>query len=119
MKKKYDKEYEKKERLESKATKITQSLSGMPSGCGVSDKTAIATEIADCDTILSSIEQQEIAEYNRLTRYISGIDDVIVRDMIKYRFIELLSWDEVAIKIGGNNTKDTVKTAVYRYLKKH
>lgn len=101
------------------ATKITQSLSGMPTGSNTSDKTALATEIADCETILASVVQQEVAEYNRLTRYIASVDDVIVRDMIKYRFLDLLDWDEVAVKIGGNHTDDTVKHMVYRYLKKH
>lgn len=119
MNEKYNKESEKKRKFEDKATKITQSLSGMPSGGGTSDKTAIATEIADCDRILLGIEQQEIAEYNRLTRYIASIDDVIVRDMIKYRYVDLLEWNEVADKIGGNHTDDTVKHTVYRYLKKH
>lgn len=119
MHRKYARENERLEQLKMEATKITQNLSGMPGGGSKSDKTAIAAEIADCDTILASIKQQEIAEYNRLVRYIASIDDCYIRQIIEKRFVELKSWPTVAREMGGNNTRDSVRMAVNRFLRKN
>lgn len=112
-------EKEKLEKLETVATKTTQSMSGMPFNGGISDKTAIAAEIADCKSIIESMEQQAVAEYNRIIRYIASVDDTFIRQIIKYKFIELMSWNKVADKIGGYNTEDSVRKALTRYLNKN
>lgn len=112
-------EKEKLEKLETVATKITQSMSGMPFNGGISDKTATAAEIADCKSIIESMEQQAVAEYNRIIRYIASVDDTFIRQIIKYKFIELMSWNKVADKIGGYNTEDSVRKALTRYLNKN
>ncbi len=39
-------------------------------------------------------------------------------EIIRYRFIDKLSWDAVAYKMGENNTEDGMRMAVLRYLKK-
>ena len=101
------------------ATKTTQSISGMPVDGEISDKTAKAAEIADCKAIIESMEQQSVAEYNRIIRYIASVDDTFIRQIIKYRFIELMSWNDVADKMGGYNTEDSVRKALSRYLRKN
>lgn len=50
--------------------------------------------------------------------YISTVDDSIVRLIITYRVIDDLSWSEVANKIGGSNTEDSVRKIYERYLTK-
>ncbi len=112
-------EKSKLEKLEEVATKITQVISPVPGGGGISDKTATAAAIADCELIIESKKQQARAEYNRLVRYIASIDDSFIRSIIKYRFIDLMSWIQIANKMGGNNTADSVRMALKRFLRKN
>lgn len=50
--------------------------------------------------------------------YISTVDDSIVRLIITYRVLDNMSWCEVASKVGGNNTEDSVRKMYERYVKK-
>lgn len=104
--------------LEAKATNISAKVTGMPGGAGISDKTAIAAEIADSRAIVQAKAEQCIHEYNRLCRYIAGIDDSFMRQIISLRFINGLTWNQVAQHIGGGNTEEGVKKACYRYIRK-
>lgn len=104
--------------LEAKATNISAKVTGMPGGAGISDKTAIAAEIADCRAIVQAKVEQSIHEYSRLCRYIAGIDDSFMRQIISLRFINGLTWNQVAQRIGGGNTEEGVKKACYRYIRK-
>lgn len=44
--------------------------------------------------------------------------DEHVRRILRMRYIQGLSWNEVAAKIGGGNTEDSVRKAAGRYLAK-
>lgn len=105
--------------IECYAEGITQSFSGMPHGGSTSDKVgAGAVRIAD---LKSKIENRQIAcwqEYCKLNDYISNIDDSFIRQIMSYRFINGLSWQQVADCIGGGNTADSVKKVCYRHLEK-
>lgn len=103
--------------LEAKATNLSVNVSGMPSGAGISDKTAIAAEIADCKAIVQAKAEQCIHEYNRLCRYIAGVDDSLMRQILQYRYISGFNWTQVAMHIGGNNTADSVRMAHNRFLR--
>lgn len=104
--------------LETKATNISAKVSGMPGVSGISDKTAIAAEIADCKAIVQAKAEQCIHEYNRLCRYIAGVDDSFMRQILQYRYIAGLSWTQVAMRIGGGNTPDGVRMAHDRFLRR-
>ena len=104
--------------LEDAATNTAAKISGLPGCGGLSDKTALAAEIADLKAIIEAQQVQAIAEEARLTRYIDGVADSFMRQILKMRHIELYSWQEIASKIGGNNTEDGVRKAHDRFLKK-
>lgn len=53
-----------------------------------------------------------------IENYISTVDDSIVRLIITYRVLDNMSWCEVASKVGGNNTEDSVRKMYERYVKK-
>lgn len=106
------------EELRAAATDTAVKITGLPHVSGISNKTALAAEIADIASIIEAKQQMCIAEYNRLCRYVAGIDDSLMRQIISLRFINGLTWRQVAQHIGGGNTEDTVKRACYRYLKK-
>ncbi|MFU0784286.1 RNA polymerase subunit sigma-24 [Clostridium sp.] len=49
--------------------------------------------------------------------YISNIDDSLVRQIISLRYVNGLTWAQVAASIGGNNTADSVRKVAERFLK--
>lgn len=53
----------------------------------------------------------------RIEKFFSEIPTEHLRKIFKLKFMDELSWSQVARKIGGNNTKDSVKKICYRYLK--
>lgn len=91
---------------------------GMPHAPGYSDSLSrMVAEIVDTKAILAAKQLQCIHERNRLERYISSIPDSLTRQIFALRFINGLSWYQVAMHIGGN-TEDSVKKVCYRYLNK-
>lgn len=104
--------------LKDAATKITQSMSGMPGSGKKSDKTAIGAEIADLEKIISSKNQMCVAHYNRIMRYVAEIDDSFMRQIIMYRHIDMLKWRDIAQKIGGGNTEDGIRMAYKRFIER-
>ena len=104
--------------LEVLAVSISPNLTGMPRSPGVSDKVGrYAAEIADLKGIIEAKHQQCLYERSRLERYIAGIDDSLLRQVLTYRFVNGLPWEQVAACVGGSNTAGSVKMMCYRYLK--
>lgn len=58
------------------------------------------------------------AEKLEICAYINQIDDSLIRMIIKHRYIDRLSWQAVAFRVGGDNTADSVRKIAYRYIKK-
>ena len=102
--------------LKEAATNTVVKISGLPSiGC-MSDKTAIAAEIADSQAIIEAKLQLAIVEYRRINQYIAAIEDSYIRQIIALRFVDGLTWFQVAQHIGGGNTSDSVRMALNRFL---
>lgn len=49
-------------------------------------------------------------------QYINSVDDSRMRRMLTFRYIDGLSWQQVAKRIGGGNTANGMRMAVERYL---
>ena len=60
-------------------------------------------------------EREKIVDY---IFYTVAPNDALVAGMMYQRFIKLKSWHRVAMAIGGNNTADSCRMAVFRYCKK-
>lgn len=104
--------------LEARAVSCSPNLTGMPRSPGVSDKVGrYAADIVDLKGIIEAKLQQCIYERNRLERYISEIDDSLLRQIFTHRFVNGLPWEQVAACVEGCNTPASVKMACYRYLK--
>lgn len=65
---------------------------------------------------LTSLESELIEIINQIEEFIASVDDSRMRRIINLRFIENLSWNKVADKIGGGNTEDSIKKAFYRFM---
>lgn len=97
----------------------TPNLTGMPhSPNNNSSKVErMAAEIVDLQAIIAARQIQCIHERARLERWISAIPDSLTRQVFTLRFVDGLSWDQVAYHTGGGNSVDGVKKRCYRYIR--
>lgn len=103
--------------LEAAASSTGAPLTGMPGGGGVSDRVgAYAAEIADLQGIIDANIRRCWHELRRLSRYISTVEDSLMRQILTLRYVEGLTWNQVAQRIGGGNTEDSVRKAHNRFL---
>ena len=95
-------------------------LTGMPHAPNRTDSKVerLAAEIVDLKAIIAARQIQCIHERARLERWISAIPDSLTRQVFYYRFVDGMSWSQVAQSIDGGNTEGSVKMICYRYLKK-
>jgi hypothetical protein len=49
--------------------------------------------------------------------FIEGIDDSLIRQAILLKYVNGLSWEEVAACVGGGNTAEGLRKRVQRFLK--
>jgi len=108
------------EKLNTELTHITQMLSDMPKGSPKRDR---IDEIIDELTRRGKLLHEKIAkaekERNKILQYINDIDDSLIRLIIQYRYLNLLTWPKVAYFVGGNNTPDSVRMLSDRYILSH
>ena len=68
-------------------------------------------------------KQQKKAELEQLKydieQFIDKIPDSQMRRIIRYKYIMGYSWAEVAKRIGGNNTRESVRKMSRRFLEKN
>lgn len=74
-------------------------------------------EIVDLEDVIQAKIEQRIYERSRLERYISDIPDSLTRQIFTLRFIEGLTWEQVAARTGGNNTAKNCSIICYRYIR--
>ena len=87
--------------LECAATSCTAQITGMPHASGISDKVGkYGVEIADLKDLLEFNLKKCFSELNKLNQYIQGIDDSEIRMILSLRYINGLSWQQVAFSIG-------------------
>lgn len=67
---------------------------------------------------LVNLELELTETLNLVEEFIAGVEDSRIRRIITLRFIENLSWNKVADRIGGGNTEDSVKKMFYRFMEK-
>lgn len=54
-----------------------------------------------------------------IEEWLESVDDSLIRRVIRHRFIDGLSWRQIAYRVGGENTEDGVRMAIERYLEKY
>lgn len=59
-----------------------------------------------------------LSDFERLGQYMANIEDDYIRQLFFLRYVEGLSWKQVAAAAGGNNTAAGVKQACTRYIQK-
>lgn len=90
--------------LECVATSTSSRITGMPHASGISDKVGkYVAEIADLRELLDLNLKKCFYELNRLNRYIESIEDSERRMIMSLRYINGLSWQQVAFSIGEHD----------------
>lgn len=95
-------------------------LDGMP--YSKTNKTTSPTEdkairIADIHKIISGKRSEIELAINDIERFITSIDDSIMRQIVEYRCCCLMKWNDIAAKIGGGYTGDSVRQMYHRFTK--
>lgn len=108
------------EELECLAEGTTQVITGMPHGSGTSDKVGrYAVRIADLRSMIDNRKARCWDELNRLNAYIDGVEDSLTRQILTLRYVNGLSWQQVADSVGGGISSDGVRKIQQRYLNSH
>ncbi len=93
------------------------SLSDMPRASGVKDKIGeIVPSIADQETELEEMLAEMEEKRRELTAFINTVPNYRIRLILQLRYVKLMTWQEVADKIGGKETEYTVKKTCYRFI---
>lgn len=87
--------------LESAATGCTAKITGLPHVSGAHDKIGdLGILIAEQRDLIDLKVRQSVVEYNRLNRYVASVEDAQMRTILSLRYINGLSWQQVAFRMG-------------------
>lgn len=105
--------------LKELSTDTSAKITGMPHSGRKKDKIgSIVAEIEYYKSILNKRLKEYTTELIRLNNYISACPDSLTRQILEYRFIDGMSWNQVASQIGGTS-EYAVKHIAYRYIRKN
>ncbi|MBN7773172.1 hypothetical protein [Clostridium aminobutyricum] len=90
--------------LKTIAEGTTTRITGLPFGTGISDKIGnYASDLADLDTLIAISLQKCWQEIKRLNQFINTIDDSQLRQIFSLRYINGLTWQQIAFAIGESD----------------
>ena len=103
--------------IECKSLIKGQVITGMPYGSGISDPTfnIVAEREKYRKIIDGKLAEIQIARA-KITDYICGIDDSLLRQVMFLRNVSCMSWGRVANEIGGSNTENSVRMIYNRHF---
>jgi len=106
--------------LECLATSCTSHITGMPGSSGITERLCkYVAEIIDLKGLIDLNIKKCFYELNRINRYIQSIDDSEMRQIIALRYVNGLTWNQVAASISVYATESSVRKAHDRFCKKN
>lgn len=104
--------------LETVASSCTSNINGLPSGKGASDKIGnYAAQIADLKSLLDLNLKKCFYELNRLNRYIQSVEDSQMRMILTLRYVNGLTWRQIAKSLGVAGDGSTERKKLNRFLR--
>lgn len=85
---------------------------------GVRDTSHQRSQLLQLQYQFTVLEDEMCSEMLAVEKYIEDIEDRLVQLILRYRYLDGLTWNEVAIKLGGDNTEDSVRKRAERHLEK-
>lgn len=106
--------------LEEAAVPGAKVLTGMPRAPGVRDRVgSLAIAIADTKETIKELEQAIETTGKEIEAFIQTIPAVELRTLFRFRFVQLLSWDDIAELFRWRYDQSTLRRRVERYMKKY
>lgn len=103
--------------LEAASKSGTAKITGLPHVSGAHDKIGdMAILIAEQRDLIDLKVRQSVIEYNRLNRYIAGVQDAQMRMILSLRYVNGLSWQQVAAKMGQEGDGSTQRKQHDKFL---
>jgi len=95
-----------------------QEITGMPRGSnGPADTVGnLATEVANIEFVIEGKLREIQLQRKKIMDYINEIEDSLMRQIMFYRHISLMSWKVAAKSIGGGNTDDGIRKMHDRFV---
>ncbi len=108
------------EKMHFKSLVKGQEITGMPFVTGTSDKVGdIATTIVEIETIIKGLLAKIQLQRKTIMEYISKLDDSEDRQIVFYRCISCMDWNQIAKEMGEGYSADAVKQRYYRHFNKY
>lgn len=85
----------------------TKKITGMPfhNTNDISDPTAeMAMKMADIEMIILGRKKELVIEKGKIIRFIFSIEDSFVRQLVKYRCVDCLRWEQIGELVGYERT---------------
>lgn len=103
--------------LRAAAENITSRLDGTPSSGTATDRVShYVGLIAQLEAEIEKKNKDMQEAKKAVLTYISKIADSYLQTIFLLRFIECLSWADIAILVGNEGAADSIRMACYRYL---
>lgn len=107
------------EKIRSQGLVKSPTISDMPKGGRKFDVSDYVSAIADYEAVIRGLLAKVQIQRKKIIEYIEGVDDSLMKQIIFYRCVSCMTWQEVADAVGGNNTENSVKKAYSRFLAVH
>ncbi|MBQ1351158.1 MAG: hypothetical protein IIY71_00345 [Oscillospiraceae bacterium] len=94
-----------------------RAFTGMPRAKNPKDKVgALAAEIAETADCVMRMKEKVLAEEEKIAAFLDTVDDLVVRTILRLRFLRGLQWAEVA-EASGSGDDVTVRKICSRYFR--
>jgi len=57
-----------------------------------------------------------LEEYTKIENYVENIEDLEMKQIIRYRYLDLFSWEQIALKLGTGQDRTTISKKVRKFL---
>lgn len=87
------------QRWQDLATRISPSYSDMPHGGGSDRVQTAAVEVAELTDKLNQKLHQAIMVQENIKKLLESLDDIKLRQLMSYRYINGMRWEEIAVRM--------------------
>lgn len=99
----------------------TQKITGMPhqnNGGNSNEVEETVFRLLKAEQAVDGYQQAILIRKARILEWLSGLDDILLVQIVDYRCLKLLTWEEVAARVGGGNTAESVRKHFVRNIEK-
>ncbi len=90
------------QRWQDLATRISPSYSDMPHGGGSDKVQTAAVEVAELTDKLNRKLHQAIMVQENIKKLLESLDDIKLRQLMFYRYINGMRWEEIAVRMDSS-----------------